>query len=219
MLPSGKGRGDTFSVPLGPVLCALCHPAPNTSDNGAAGHAAIISSLRTPLDDSPCHTHSPQRCSSPIPVAPLLRSRYSGIRADSGPSWANQNLPSGRLNIPWKDSEALAAELISRLGEGKGKGAASQGGCKVLGTTLSAEEVRLVWRELRDEGLVTPATLLVLRLHETLLKPFKHSPLCTGSSFQGFLFPANSHSLWARERPPSSALGLYLCSDPRVSVQ
>lgn len=46
----------------------------------------------------------------------------------------------------------------------------------------------MVWGELRDEGLVTAATLLVIRLHETLLKPFKHSPFCTGSSFQGFLF-------------------------------
>ena len=35
------------------------------------------------------------------------------------------------MNIPWKDSEALAAEFISRLGEGRGKGAASLGGCKV----------------------------------------------------------------------------------------
>ena len=152
-------------------------------------------------------------------MAPLLWARYSGIRADSDPSWANQNPTSGHLNIPWKDSEALAAEFISRLGEARGKGAASLGGCKVLETTLPAEDVGLVWRELTDEGLVIPATLLVIRLHETLLKAFKHSPFCTASSFQGFLFPAKSHSLWAREHPPSSALGLYLCSDPRVSVQ
>lgn len=91
--------------------------------------------------------------------------------------------------------------------EERGK-AASLGSCQALGARPLQRRWSWCTERSRREELVTPATLLVIGLHETFLKAFKHSPFGTGSSFQGFLFPATSNFLRAWKQLPSSVLGL-----------